>query len=429
MELAPFFVSLPTGRHQIGAGQHVWATPYSFALEVRDLFPTISFIFGPVNTLSPVNAQHPLLKWLYRYRLYHLPFWFAYHYSWWTISVGDPFAAANNIFFSPYSFKFLFYVLFQAAGVYFNLYVLIPRLLERGKYGLYVLALLLTIFLTAMLIIPGYYLSAWWNEIPFEELFGRPPSDFFHFVKSNSLPSTAASMTLAMSIKLTKNWLQSQRHAQELEKEKLETELKFLKSQFNPHFLFNTINSIFVLIHKNPDQASESLAKFSQLLRYQLYDCNAPQIPLRQEITYLENFVELEKLRQEAHLEVDLQIEQGMNPALMIAPFILMPFVENAFKHVRPDTDSNSWIRIKLAVQDEHLHFKVANSSTLLPETTVEPDGYQGLGLKNVQRRLDLLYGGHHRLDILPASHQYIVSLQLDLARHSVSPPVLTPAS
>ncbi|MEO1451547.1 MAG: sensor histidine kinase, partial [Bacteroidota bacterium] len=81
-----------------------------------------------------MKTRSPILQWLYRYRLYHLLFWFGYHYTWWTISVGDPFAAANNIFFSDYTFKFAFYVLFQAIGVYFNLYVLIPHLLEKGKY-------------------------------------------------------------------------------------------------------------------------------------------------------------------------------------------------------------------------------------------------------------------------------------------------------
>ncbi|MEO1451306.1 MAG: histidine kinase, partial [Bacteroidota bacterium] len=293
----------------------------------------------------------------------------------------------------------------------------------------YILALLLTVMLTAILIIPGYYLSAWWNEVPFEEIFGRPPSDFFHFVKSNSLPSTVASMTLAMSIKLTKNWLQSQRRAQALEKEKLETELKFLKSQFNPHFLFNTINSIFVLIHKNPDQASESLAKFSQLLRYQLYDCNAPQIPLFQEIGYLENFVELERLRQEADMEVNVYLPEGMDHDLMIAPFILMPFVENAFKHVRPDPWGKSWIRIDLDVKDAHLDFRVSNSTSPMQEPSVEPESYKGLGLKNVQRRLDLLYAGKYRLRTLPPIQRYSVSLQLDLTRQSIPLPDLTPAS
>lgn len=110
----------------------------------------------------------------------------------------------------------------------------------------------------------------------------------FYNCLGEAIPSTIASITLAMSIKLTKNWLQTERRKQLLEKEKLETELKFLKHQFNPHFLFNSINSIFFLIHKNPDMASASLAKFSELLRHQLYEYNDQQIPLHKEISYLE---------------------------------------------------------------------------------------------------------------------------------------------
>ncbi len=115
-------------------------------------------------------------------------------------------------------------------------------------------------------------------------------------------------MTLAMSVKLTKNWIQARQKHQVLEKEKLETELKFLRSQFNPHFLFNTINSIFVLINKDQEQARESLAKFSDLLRYQLYECNEYEDPIAQEIRYLLNFVELEKLRQDS-TNLDLTVD------------------------------------------------------------------------------------------------------------------------
>ena len=217
------------------------------------------------NTTTPARPPH----WLFRYKLYHLPFWMLYHYLWWVVAIGSPTEAASSILFSVYSFKFIFYVVFQAIGVYFNLYFLIPRFLEKGRYATYMSLLLLTILGTAAFIVTGYYAGAFFSEQTFQELYNAPPSAYFQFFKGNALPSTVASMTLGMSIKLTKNWLEARRQQQLLEKkqqllekENLETELKFLKSQFNPHFLFNTINSIFVLIHKNPDSAAESLAKF-----------------------------------------------------------------------------------------------------------------------------------------------------------------------
>ncbi len=354
------------------------------------------------------------LDWFYRYKLYHLPFWFIYHYLWWSISIGSPWAAASNIFFSPYNIKFFFYVIFQAVGVYFNLYYLLPKFLERGRYLLYVVLVLATILLTAALIVPGYYMAAWWNGLPLEEIFGMEPSEaYVVFFKTNSLPSTAASMTLAMSIKLTKNWLESKQQAQKLEKEKLETELKFLKSQFNPHFLFNTINSIFVLIHKSPDRASESLAKFSNLMRYQLYDCNAHLIPLQQELNYLENFIELEELRQEPNLELDVDIPVCQCGDLMIAPFILMPFVENAFKHVSQKQAGRNWIKIRSKVDKECLLFQVSNSTSYGYRQSEEVLSYGGLGLRNVQRRLDLLYPGRHRLQISREPDRFEVALEL----------------
>ncbi len=306
-------------------------------------------------------------------------------------------------------------MIFQAIGVYFNLYFLIPRFLEKGKYVTYISLVLVTIVATAVLIIPGYYVAAWWNELPFEELFGVPPSDFLLLVKTNSFPSTVASMTLAMSIKLAKKWIESKRREQLLEKEKLETELKFLKAQFNPHFLFNTINSIFVLIHKNPDRASESLAKFSNLMRYQLYDCNANQIPLQQELSYLENFIELEELRQEANFELELQIDPMIKSNLMIAPFLLMPFVENAYKHISQNQETKNWIKIQLQMEGNQLLFAVTNSISNTNKHSGDILHYGGLGLKNVKRRLSLLYPMQHHLEIKNQGQEFQVNLKLEL--------------
>lgn len=186
--------------------------------------------------------------WFFKYKLHHLPFWFVYHSLWWTISIGDPWKVVTLIFFSQSAIKFSFYLVFQALGVYFNLYFLIPKFLEKGRYVTYIILLLLTIGCSAACIVTGYYFNALVSDKTFQELWGVEPGNFMHFFKINALPSTVASMTLAMSIKLTKNWINAKRREQLLEKEKLETELKFLRSQFNPHFLFNTINSIFVLI-------------------------------------------------------------------------------------------------------------------------------------------------------------------------------------
>lgn len=360
-------------------------------------------------------------NWFFKYKLYHLPFWFAYHCLWWTVNSGSLWGVVNGLFFSPYVIKFSFYVVFQALGVYFNLYYLIPKFLEKGKYVQYIGLLILTMLCVAVLILPGYYAGAWWSDQTFQELYGTDPGNYFHFLKANTLASSVASMTLAMSIKLTKNWIQANRKQQMLEKEKLETELKFLKSQFNPHFLFNNLNSIFVLIHKDPSMASEFLVKFSDLLRYQLYECNEQQIPLNRELDYLENFIELAKLRLDYdNLKLILDIEPPPSGKLTIAPFLLMPFIENAFKHVSQRKDQLNWIKMKLSFHEQLLHFDIANSISRQNVASSEILYHGGIGLKNVQRRLDLMYPGQYELVIQKEDAQFKVKLQINLHEQTV---------
>jgi two-component system LytT family sensor kinase len=366
-------------------------------------------------SFGKVNQQ-----WFFKYKLYHIPFWFVYHYIWWVVAMGNPFTAASNILFTPFFVKFIFYLLFQALAVYFNLYFLIPKFLERGKFTAYIALLLLTIFCTASLIVPGYFLSAVIAEKTTEELYGEGTYDFWHMVMGGPLSSTVAALTFAMSIKLTRNWLNTQRRQQLLEKEKLETELNFLKYQFNPHFLFNSINSIFFLIHKNPDMASASLAKFSELLRHQLYECNDHQIPLVKEIGYLENFTELEKLRQNEHVKVTFEMEIPDAHRLGIAPFILMTFLENAFKHVSRNAGDTNWINIRLSLIGQQLNFHITNSTT--PDVALDVINYGGIGLKNVRRRLDLIYPGKYELDIQRNQDGFEVKFQVTLDENVIAP-------
>lgn len=367
-----------------------------------------------VQPLSDPDFAPPPARahWFFRYKLYHIPFWIAYHYIWWVVALGNPVKVVEALFTTAV-IKFLFYVVWQALAVYFNLYFLVPRYLEKGRYVPFLLLLLLTILVTAALIVPGYYIVAWASGKTVEAFFGPGNYGFFHMMLGGPLSSTVAAMTFAMSIKLAKNWLQTQRRQQMLEKEKLETELNFLKYQFNPHFLFNSINSIFFLIHKNPDMASASLAKFSELLRHQLYECNDHQIPLSKEITYLENFIELEKLRQNDSLEVFFEAQERFEGEPGIAPFILMTFMENAFKHVSRHQGAPNWIRGDLQLDRMELRFNLSNSVS--EEGNTEVVHYGGIGLKNVRRRLDLIYPGKYKLDTRRDADRFIVHFEVEL--------------
>jgi len=392
------------------------------------------------------------VNFFFRYKLHHLLFWSVYHYCWWAIALGNPFKAASVIFCSPLFLKYIFYVVASTVCVCLNLYVLMPRYLDRNRIVPYILWLIGSIVVTAALIIPGYYLTAAAMHSSVQQVYQVGPPVVVHLFFGNTFPATLASTTLGMSIKLTNNWIQARRRQQLLEKERLESELKFLKYQFNPHFLFNTINSIFFLIHKNPDKASASLAKFSELLRHQLYECNDMQIPLDKEVAYLENFIQLQRLRQNENIAISSDLKQLHAGRPGIAPFILMTFVENAFKHVSGHTDQPNWIDIRLETGSQELRFSVSNSCPVdqRPGIAVEPGGNGssapagngssapggngssapagngssnpgGIGLGNVRRRLDLLYPGQYRLDIQDNHSTFEVRLHLRLSEQTIN--------
>ncbi|MFT3702061.1 MAG: histidine kinase [Agriterribacter sp.] len=351
-------------------------------------------------------------NWFFKYRLYHIPFWIAYHLLWLAINIGTWDGVIGYLFHGE-PVKFVGYIIFQAVGAYFNLYYLIPRFLYPGRYKTYILLVIATVLVCSAFITSGYYLNAWVSDKTFEELFNKRPDQFFSIFSTAALPSTLGAMTLAMSVKLGKNWLSSEKKRFVLEKENLETELKYLKAQINPHFLFNTINSIFVLIHKNPDLASESLASFSDMLRYQLYECNEKEIALSKELKFIENFIELESLRlHEDQTDLSFEINHATVHNSHIAPFMLLPFVENAFKHLSKGRSRKHFIKMKLLVKEaQQLELNIENSSN--GETV---NNATGIGLANVHRRLNLIYPGKHTLDIIREPSNFKVALTIDLS-------------
>jgi len=348
--------------------------------------------------------------WIFKYKIHHLVFWTLYHFTWWTAYEGGVLSVFNSLKDPIYLIKFLSLIIYQAVGVYFCLYYLIPTYLEKGKLIVYILFVLLTVLAMSLAISGTFFLG-----LTFLTDEQNIPQSAYNMFAKHALPSSLSSMTLGMSIKLAKNYLEAQRRQQTLEKEKLETELKFLKSQFNPHFLFNTINSIFVLINKNTTQAKDALAKFSELLRYQLYECNESEIPLDRELAYLNSFIELEKLRQDPNLEIKTDLLKQSTGNLAIAPFLLMPFVENAFKHVSKLNQKSNWIDLSLKLEDNNFIFYLANSLAEDHEKSKEAYRSNGLGLKNVKRRLELLYENKYELNLTNTDGKYETVLRIEL--------------
>jgi len=200
------------------------------------------------------------------------------------------------------------------------------------------------------------------------------------------------------------------KEAAQSQKEKLETEIKFLRSQINPHFLFNSLNNIYTLTLMQSPKAPDNLLRLSEMLRYMLYDCEAEKVTLKKEVVYLKNYINLQQLKDSQGLNVNANIDES-HPNLMIPPLLLIPFVENAFKHSKIEDYENGWIKIDLQTGENSLIFEVKNS---IPKEEYTKDEVGGIGLENVQRRLALLYPQQHELLINKAQNDFSIRLQLN---------------
>jgi LytS/YehU family sensor histidine kinase len=212
------------------------------------------------------------------------------------------------------------------------------------------------------------------------------------------------------AVKLMFDYTKLQQRMAETAREKAEAELNFLKSQINPHFLFNSLNSVYFLIDKNNTEARDSLHKFSDMLRYQLYELNVAKIPVEREVTYLRDYVDLQKLRKDEHYTVEFNSSPSVK-GFDIEPLLLVPFVENAFKHLSHSSSRKNYVKLDLHRQNGHFTFTAENSRE--PVKTAEKPG--GIGLVNVKRRLELLYPGKHQLTIQNDPEKYKVELTLRL--------------
>ncbi|WP_114941473.1 sensor histidine kinase [Mucilaginibacter endophyticus] len=203
------------------------------------------------------------------------------------------------------------------------------------------------------------------------------------------------------------NWLQSRNREQALQKEKLVTELAFLRSQVNPHFLFNTINDIYALTYQRSEQAPEALLKLSELLRYMLREGADDFMPLQSEIDYLHNLIELQRIGAKGSAFINFEVE-GYVGLQKVASLLFVAFVENAFKHGVLNNVSTP-VNIRLLATNDHIDFTVSNKIN-----NSQKDKVGGIGLNNVKRRLELLYPGKHKLEVTASDH-YIAHLQLQL--------------
>ena len=302
----------------------------------------------------------------------------------------------------------------QLLFTYTTLYWLIPTYLLTQRYATFGMLTLINLLVCGMLYWEGsYYLYL----VPFEpaRLTQESPWDLGRLVLCAFYLLCTSSILIGFH--MIRFGFRQQQLNQQLVIANQSNELKSLKDQINPHFLFNTLNNLYGLTSQDPTKAGEVVMRLAQLMQYMLYEGNMAQVPLRKEIDYLQNYLALERIRYGDRLHLSLQIS-GAADQLFIAPLILLPFVENAFKHGVSRQLDDAWLQIQLTVSPTELVFKVENSKPELANHAV----VTGIGLPNIEKRLQLIYPGRHQLRQLDGSGTYLVTLKLELTSNDFKP-------
>ncbi len=328
-----------------------------------------------------------LLKW----KIDHFIFWLVY-----ALVYGFLFPLGVDLFSSFIIANGL--LLFHAIVAYFNNDYLIPRLLLPRNYLLYILSLCLAIISVC------FPLSIFVHLVVVnEELQSLVWSDtFFLFLVINVLFTVITTMVF----KLVKQWYKDQKMTTELRGEQLQTELKFLKSQINPHFLFNSLNNLYALTLSKSDSAPEVVLRLSNILRYILYESSEGQVSIAKEMQHVNDYVAIERLRLGDVVKIDVDIDEDLKEE-MVEPMLFLTLVENAFKHSEQVLPEKRYIRIHAKGLTDGFRFLIENSFN--PSKKSEEMG--GIGLVNIKKRLNLIYPNNHDLKSSTTDGVYRVDL------------------
>ncbi len=333
-----------------------------------------------------------------KYKLHHIFFWMLVFGVWFFLRVDD--YSLESTAFNVTLIK----VAELAAMIYITNYILIPQLLYKKQYVWFAIIFVVMIFCSSIIkmnilgrLLNSYQLINWSDNLK-KSLYDNIIPHFFLVIAG-------------AAIKLMFDYGRLQQRMAETAREKAEAELNFLKSQINPHFVFNSLNSVYFLINKENTEARDALHKFSEMLRYQLYEINDDKIPIEKEINYLKDYVDLQQLRKDEKYTVQFNCTSDIK-GFSIEPLLLIPFVENAFKHISHFSDKINFIKVDMLMVNRTFVFSVINSKEM--QQTTEQHG--GIGLNNVKRRLELLYPGRHELKINDTGSNFAVQLNLQLS-------------
>jgi LytS/YehU family sensor histidine kinase len=223
---------------------------------------------------------------------------------------------------------------------------------------------------------------------------------------------------LAAAIKLLKYYYVKEQRNLQLQKEKAEAQLQLLKAQVHPHFLFNTLNNIYSHTQGKAPVAAQLVMGLSEMLRFMLYEGNQSLVPLSKELKMVQDYISLEKIRYDDHLDVHIDVPANTDD-LHITPMLLLPLVENCFKHGTSNMLEQPWLSLHIRIEDGTMHMKLINGKPV--ETGKQRDEHEGIGIKNVRARLELLYPGRHTLTITDDPDVFVVNLQLQLDKKATA--------
>jgi hypothetical protein len=306
----------------------------------------------------------------------------------------------------------LIFLPFFMLYVYVVLYWLVPRLLLKSAYVAF-------FFSYCVWALAGLFLSyaCRYFFIP-DSLFpnSAPRPAFMHpftlVLDTLDFTVTNVMAAFAVFIRMYTFWRGEVWHKLQLTQEKAKAELELLKAQLHPHFLFNTLNNLQALVLEKSDKAPQTLMRLSAILSYVLYECRDAEVPLEREISICRDYIQLESERNGDRLDISMDFSDPVS-GKMVAPMLFQPFIQNAFKYSPAEQAGKAWMSIELSVRHNHVFFRVINSADFTARIAAEPD--EQTGIRNIRRRLELIYPGRHQLSRERGDGVYIVSLSIDL--------------
>lgn len=291
-------------------------------------------------------------------------------------------------------------------GTYSFIYLILPLAIKKKKYVIFGIFVLIHFILYGIIVRASIYFT---NPFPENISFAR--HEFFDLTRI--LTKAASDYVLpgiASAIYIFKRWYIEEQKNKKMVEEKIAAELNFLKAQIHPHFLFNTLNNLYTLILSKSEEAPDIVLKLSELLDYMIYKSNVEFVPLDKELEIVEGYIDLEKIRYSKRLELFYKVN-GKADKHQIAPLILLPFIENCFKHGASKNRINPVVNIEISILPKVLSLKAINS---IPEKKgQEETEKKGIGLSNVRRRLDLIYPDRYKLEIKSNNKLFEVDLKI----------------